>query len=57
MAEHERLDDQADTDPGGSAERGSSEPRKEQPVGPSDAAAHWQAFYRSIRDAVNGLRE
>lgn len=56
MAEHERPDDQGDTGPG-SAERGSSEPQKEQPVGPSDAAAHWQAFYRSIRDAVNGLRE
>ncbi|CAH1206273.1 hypothetical protein PAECIP111893_02498 [Paenibacillus plantiphilus] len=25
-------------------------------IGPADAAPHWQEFYRSIRDAVAGMR-
>ena len=53
----ERLDVSSPKETDTAAEGGSSEEKNEQPIGPADAAAHWQAFYRSIRDAVDGLRK
>ncbi|MBW7474553.1 hypothetical protein K0T92_07330 [Paenibacillus oenotherae] len=32
------------------------EPEAQEEIGPEGAAPHWQAFYRSIRDAVADMR-
>lgn len=39
-----------------SAELAQDEVEPESGIGPADAAPHWQAFYRSIRDAVADMR-
>lgn len=33
-----------------------AESTEEEKLGPEDAASHWTAFYRSVRDAVTALR-
>lgn len=39
-----------------SASEGADEEATGDKIGPADAAPHWKAFYRSIRDAVADMR-